>query len=253
MHKLEKLLLPINESFYWLGFLLSDGHFGKTHLALRLHEKDLNHLKKFEKYFEYEGKTYIYPKIKSVQTNLCGKDIIQKIKLHFNIENRKTYSPPNFQYYDQFSDEEIFCILIGIIDGDGCIHKHKNKNSYKITIKIHKSWLVLLNYFLKRTEDYLDIKLPKAYINPKDYCLVNIGKFEILKTIKEKMSLLNLPVLDRKWNIININLITQYNKSNAKKALFKSLVCQGLTDQEIVKTSILSRYDITYYRALGIV
>ena len=48
---LRKLLEDTsNDKFYWLGFLLADGHFSEKTLSVEIANKDLEHLEKFKKY-----------------------------------------------------------------------------------------------------------------------------------------------------------------------------------------------------------
>ena len=49
-NKLAILLEEKNEIYYWLGFLMADGHFSKLNdIKLAVSAKDLNHLEKFGK------------------------------------------------------------------------------------------------------------------------------------------------------------------------------------------------------------
>ena len=46
----RKLISETNESYYWLGFLMADGHFNKNgQIQINLAEKDLKHLQKLGK------------------------------------------------------------------------------------------------------------------------------------------------------------------------------------------------------------
>lgn len=56
----------------------------------------------------------------------------------FNINYSKTYNPCNFDYFKKYSFAQIFSLLIGIIDGDGCSTKDKTKIR-TVTITAHKN------------------------------------------------------------------------------------------------------------------
>lgn len=61
---LEKLLLDVPETYYWIGFILADGHISKNNrLVVTLSVKDKNHLIKLQKYLEIENMQYIFKKV----------------------------------------------------------------------------------------------------------------------------------------------------------------------------------------------
>ncbi|KKK80632.1 hypothetical protein LCGC14_2821530, partial [marine sediment metagenome] len=53
---LSGLLIDTPISFYWIGFLLADGHFSKRHrVKLVLADKDIEHLNKFKQFVKHRG------------------------------------------------------------------------------------------------------------------------------------------------------------------------------------------------------
>lgn len=52
-------------------------------------------------------------------------------KIHYN----KTYNPCDFNVFENLSNLELTALLIGIIDGDGCI----DKSGKYISITVHKN------------------------------------------------------------------------------------------------------------------
>lgn len=55
----------------------------------------------------------------------------------FGFNYRKTYDPCDFNSFANYSKEQLLALLIGIIDGDGCITK--SGNSIYIAITAHKN------------------------------------------------------------------------------------------------------------------
>ena len=77
-------------------------------------------------------------------------------------------------------------------------------------MKCHSSWInnyslienFLYDYFNMR--EYKNKDLTK--INSYGYCVLTISNFELVKRMKRKVLELNLPVLDRKWSKIDLEL-----------------------------------------------
>lgn len=207
------LLDESNESFYWIGFILADGSINKgVRLTITLSRKDKTHLEKLAKRLNIKtndtedvlnGNTYYQTTISIMHT-----DIFSKLTKKFMINQNKTINPPNSSVFEQLSNEELLSIFIGFIDGDGSIFKQYKRQDSRISIQIHSSWLNLLLYFNNR----LNLN-GKVSINKSGYALLQISDFVSCKLIKEKMLLLNIPFLKRKWDNIDLNF---YGKSNQK-------------------------------------
>ena len=71
---------------------------------------------------------------------LQNKDICIKLCDKFNIKNNKTYEPMELNNYS-FNKELLFSLIIGFIDGDGCINKVYKKQDCNLRIHLHSSWL----------------------------------------------------------------------------------------------------------------
>ena len=126
------LMNESNEAYYWLGFIMADGHFNKNkQLQINLAKKDLNHLKKFARFIEFKGELK-KPKISVGYTKI--NDWLIK---NFNVTNNKTYNPCDL---NNLTGDNLFSVCIGFIDGDGCI-----SHNGVLRIKCHKSWLSNIN------------------------------------------------------------------------------------------------------------
>lgn len=186
-------------SYYWIGFLLADGHFSKKYrLKLSLSIKDNDHIKKFAEYINasiiYEASHLGYPAV-TIMDSFNIKNIMKK----FDINSNKTYNPPDLNIFKNISDDLMFCLICGFIDGDGCIRKQYNRDDVVISIKIHNSWDKILKYFFIFLQKYFNIEMKSKlhYIDNCVYLLLSNNK--LIKEMKKKIILFSLPVMDRKW------------------------------------------------------
>lgn len=130
------------EKAYWLGFIAADGcvyqRDKNATLIISIHQKDIEHLKKFQKFMNTtaEIKTFVQTTGFSSNTkpspmckiSLNSKSMIQDI-IDKNVTPNKslTLRSPNIQsqYYLPF--------ILGYFDGDGSVFKTK-QNLYGISI-----------------------------------------------------------------------------------------------------------------------
>jgi hypothetical protein len=219
-----KLINGSYESYYWLGFIMADGHFSLSkQIQINLAKKDLEHLIKFANFVEYKGKLN-KPSI-SINYSKINNWLVET----FNVSNNKTYNPCNI---DNLSDDNLFSFIIGFIDGDGSI----NKKGY-LYIKCHKSWLDNLN---KMVSFLTNGDFNEGRINVEGLALVQLTKIEHMKRIKEKSIILNLPILTRKWSRVDE---TKYSKKEVSLNNFNScrdLFKQGFSIREVVEITKLS-------------
>lgn len=233
---LSVLLNDSLETYYWIGFLLADGSFTNSRLELTLANKDEEHLYKFAKYIQYTGSYGKNPNRKQVY---C-KDIdnVSNICKKFQINNNKTYNPP--ETILKFSEHQNLALIAGFIDGDGHIVKHSKCNSFRLTIKLHSSWLHILqeiNRFL------CDVNCCK--INSSGYAELTISNSEILKDLKRKVLQLNVPIMLRKWNVIDTSYVNKYIKAKNLKNQVIFLYNSGISRNEISKELNTSLSNIT--------
>lgn len=252
IHKLENLLLEQPISYYWIGFLLADGHFNIKYGSIKLGiiSKDKNHLFEFLNFISSTKTTlYNYKNKDLVELIVCGKKTVLDICKKFNIKNNKTYKPPNIKVFKKMSDDLFISLLIGFIDGDGCIFKRKESEMARIAIKNHSSWLRILDYFINRLSKitFTNDEYSKAKLTSDKYAIILFIKSNLVKFLKNKCLELNLPVLKRKWDIIDLN---HFNKREiAAKAYFmhqnkvcKSEICNVLNIKIKTLNSIIERF-----------
>ena len=94
----SKLLKDDILSYYWIGFLLADGHIhDNRRLALTLGIKDKDHLLKFSQFIIcpniYEDLTKCWIKAQDIE-------FIPLISSKFDIKHNKTIYPPDFNQYN---------------------------------------------------------------------------------------------------------------------------------------------------------
>lgn len=195
---ISPLLLEECLPYYWIGFLLADGHFGETNvLKVTLSSVDKEHLYELQQFLdienmqtEREGK---YLTLKTMDTKL-----VPKIRKKFDISNQKTYNPPNLDFIK--NKELLLSLIIGFIDGDGCIAQ-KNK-AFSLTVKCHGSWLGILDKFAK------EINLEtNARINAAGYAYFSVSNVPALQSLKKEAIRLKLPILKRKWDKIDLDYV----------------------------------------------
>jgi len=239
---LSVLLEDSLEAYYWIGFILADGHITKSNrLQITLNKRDSEHLRKFNNFVS--GINDIKLRKKTCGVAYQDKYHIPLLVEKFDINNKKTYNPPNITIDDNDLFLALFC---GIIDGDGCIKKRKDLNLSALTIKCHSSWNNLLNSFIIKLNSIFGFDTPLGFIRDHGYYSVDICHFELLVKLKQFTLNKKLPILERKWNNINENHITRDMLSKHRKNLIQPLLLQNLSIKEISNITNLS-YSTVYY------
>jgi hypothetical protein len=220
---LKPLLSETNEAYYWLGFLMADGHFtNKGQIQVNLSIKDLEHLKKFSNFVKYENeltKASLYVQDKLIVNEICDR---------YHLKNNKTYTPPIINNIDGLNN--FFSLIIGFIDGDGNI----DKNGY-LRIKVHKNWSSNIELMMSHLSDNYNI-------NFDSYNLVtgSITRIEIMKEVKQKALKLNLPILKRKWDNVNLDKLS---KNERREKLDN--ICFNLFEKDKKPVEVIKYTDIS--------
>ncbi|RTL01284.1 MAG: hypothetical protein EKK57_05045 [Proteobacteria bacterium] len=238
----SKLLEETNEAYYWIGFLLADGHFSKENrLKCSLSVVDANHLEKLSNLLQTHSKIYKRKLCKdacnrndTINISVMDKFFIGKIKEKFDIDNNKTENPPNLSFYRSLPVHLFISLLIGFIDGDGHIAFQTGRKDCKIVIQIHSSWVEFLNLAKNRLEEILKIKIPEARINKSGYCFIVFSNLKICRYLKLFTMQYNLPVLNRKWDLIDEKKISKYEIAEKNKPLIEKELENGLSVKQII-------------------
>lgn len=205
------------ESYYWAGFIAADGYLrkrgNKVLLKIKLADKDLSHLKTYQRYIQSSNKL-----VRNVtKAHLLGERKIKKsyswslesgdtraltsFMKKYDLKERKTYCPPNFKMYLKFKNEYLLSFFIGLIDGDGTIKKRKDRKSgCSITLRCHKNWRLFLKKLCLKLNLILEETLSPSLIKNTNLVGFSIFKRKTLSNLKSFSIRNKLPVLDRKWS-----------------------------------------------------
>lgn len=230
-NKIEKLLEDTPESYYWIGYLLADGHFNKNYrLKFTQNGKDKISVEKFKKYIETETKIKYGKDIDYAELSVMNVDIVKQIMEKFDIKSNKTYNPPDKSIFETMNIDMLSYLFIGFVDGDGHISNLYKRKDFNLRIKTHSSWCDILNIFSKRIfglENY-------AKINNQGYADLTIGNTQLLKQFKIKyIENSNFEPLKRKWDIINLDFIGRNEQSKKNFENINILYKYGYSPKQI--------------------
>lgn len=226
------------ESFYWLGFLLADGHFSKnTRIKISIGRKDRDHLEKLA--------LFLNTSIKDTESKLGDKhyeqcslsimhgEVVRHVTDRYKIQPNKTKNPPNL---DSMDDISIFACSIGFLDGDGSIGFQSGRSDCIVRIKCHSSWSSVLK------------KMYPCFshgITSDGYARCSLSNSVVIKDIKRRCIELGLPVLNRKWDKVDLELVGRTEMSGIRKKDIHYLLEQNCSIVEICKRLNL-KYSTVY-------
>lgn len=222
------LLDDTSEAYYWVGFCLADGHFRNGRLLVTLSIKDLEHLKILADKLNITVNLTIKTQCKLAIMHL---EIIEKLCKKFDIQQVKTYNPPNISIFSQIPKNLLLALFAGFIDGDGNIQMLQYRKDCNLRIKCHSSWIKILEFF---RDNFLNNN-SSVKINASGYAQLICSDSVILKELKSKVLELAIPVMERKWNKINMEHIgkTELSKIRIKKV--KELLVLRKSKKDIQK------------------
>lgn len=199
---LTNLLSDTYTTFYWVGFLFADGYINhkRKGVKLQLSIKDSEHFHKFRNFIQMEHYHIdYYNGAESIGGTAQDIDNVPLLIEKFDFKPQKTFNPPNWKNYN-FSNELIFCLLVGFFDGDGGMYHNKNCGK----ILIHSNWLNNLFFMKDFLEKFLNLSISQIpYISKSGYALWNLNT-KLMYEMKIKATGYNLPLMDRKWGRIKI-------------------------------------------------
>lgn len=233
---IQVLLEDIPQSYYWVGFIMADGNISNkcTRLQISLSNKDKSHLESFKKYIESEAPLTPHKKHNTHKISIMNTKIIRRLSEKFDISHRKTYEPPNIECI--IKDKDLFySFIIGFIDGDGCVAKQTKRNDSCIIIKMHISWSNILQYISDRIGNDLNLTPNEVHINKYGYAEIRFSNSIILKYLKQQAIRLYLPVLKRKWDKIDMNIVSRQERSKTNIYIVKNLLKEGKRNKDICK------------------
>lgn len=222
---LEPLLNNTPNAYYWMGFLLADAHFTQTRVTLHLAQKDISQVLKFGEFINYKGG------INSSHIAIAHARVIRDLRLKFGIHNNKTYSPSSIDWI--VNDDLFVALVVGFIDGDGSIGLLSNRSDFSIRIKCHSSWLYNLQYISDRISALANVPSVVVSLNKEGYALLQWGNTSLSKWLKRQVIRMNIPVMARKWNIINLDYVSRQELGKFRKEKIMELKCNGYRNKDI--------------------
>ena len=206
---------------------MADGHLTKLgRLSIALSNRDVSVLESLNRFLGNPANIRVSEKFCYFAVN--DIDTVDKLKLLFDIKDRKTYNPPT---YFNLTGDRRDAFLIGYIDGDGSIQFQTGRNDCRISIKAHSSW-----------KEYLSQMMGVSFrINSQGYSYGCIAENKELKRLKRFTIDKNLPVLSRKWDKIDLDYT---NRSEIANSVHR--VVELLYDDEVPIRCISDLLDINY-------
>lgn len=235
---LEVLLRDCHETYYWMGFLMADGYFKDGRIMISLSSKDTQALYSLSNYLECRNNVRTHRDGTVVTLTAKNINIVPMICEKFDIHNKKTYNPPCHIPYLFQKD-----FIIGLIDGDGNITKKVKGNSFKISIKMHSSWL----HILKEIEGvlYANQNVFRSKINKLGYAELCISDSKTCLDLKRHATNNALPILHRKWDKIDLKYVNPNIIAVERKKSVLSLRKRGLNPEQISNETNL-KYNTVY-------
>jgi hypothetical protein len=226
------LLEESTESYYWIGFLTADGCFlNNRRINLTLSIKDKDHLIAFSVFVGSRSILYC-EKTKSVCTSIQDIRSVPRICQKFDLKPNKTEKPISFIP----SKQELFLSwLVGFIDGDGHIRKQYNRDDSIIIIKLHSSWISVLNKIHTKLEKIYNIKMTPPKINNSGYSYLAIANSIAVNGLKNFALGSNINFLKRKWGVINESFQSRLPASQKLKNDIVTLYNSGYKQKQICK------------------
>lgn len=248
--KVNWLMYDNPESLYWTGFIMADGHISENNrLQICISNKDMEWFSRFSDLTEKPINTWRGNCISTI----VNHEVFPKFKVKYDIHHKKTYNPPSLNIFEKMSDLNFISYLVGFVDGDGHIKKVHKRKDCSLHIKLHESWLEHLIFFKKRLENIFKRpcnNTPK--INNSGYAHICFSDRVILRKLKGYTEDLNLPVMKRKWGLLNKESLakSRCEKSLEDKEKFEILYKKGFSNTEICKELNLSASTISNYKKL---
>lgn len=180
-YKLSKLNKKTNNAFYWLGFLMADGHFSDRN-ELKFTLKDKTILEDFVKFLGVDINIRSFYEY-FVVTVADAKNI-SEIKNKFDIKQNKTNFPCDIS--DIVDSKYFYYWFSGFFDGDGTICSRTVNGSINgLRIQVHGSWLE--NFMQIKNRLNKDGITSKVEIDNQGYARLTIFSLSNIKLLLSKI------------------------------------------------------------------
>lgn len=202
-----KLLEDFDEAVYWQGFIMGDGNILDVgRLTVTLSIKDQEHLESLNNFIPGNIKRYLSKTIYSdgeyIRYTNHDKTTANRFLNRYKLNGPKTYNPPDLSFLD--SKSKFLSFFIGLFDADGCFDIRKQKNTVaSLKIEVHSSWKPTLELIKYKLKEILNIE-SSVKDTTRGYGKLTINKFQYIKILKQEAINLKLPILNRKWDNVNL-------------------------------------------------
>jgi len=233
-HKIANLSVLLNEtptSYYWMGFLIADGHFyNRGAIKLHLSEKDREQINKFRRFVHYSGKA------KTCTMNAMNPTVVHKIMNKFHITNLKTYNPCSIRWIE---GDLLFSLIVGMFDGDGNI-RWRNNSVSALEMKLHKNWFENLRFIESFLYEYLKVEKSKnvslTRLRKDGYSVIILSDRYLLALIRKKSEELKIPFMKRKLGKVDADYVSPYREYRNRVPKILELINCGMKQKDIAKT-----------------
>lgn len=162
-------LCPLMEdtdvAWYWLGFILADGHITKNgQVVVMLSDKDEDHLSCLANFLgssvrrPYNKPDRVYAHFKHLSpedSDALARTIVRVAVMESKVapmisarlglkSSRKTYNPPCLDAMEALTPTQLECLFMGFFDGDG------TTGARWASIEVHGSWEPFLSFLRDR-------------------------------------------------------------------------------------------------------
>ena len=236
---MECLLEEDVKAYYWMGFLMADGHFTGSRVVLSLSIKDEGHLRRFGEFVKYSGRARVYVNringkgYRGRKIACMNKKIVPVIMKKYDLVPNKTEYPPKSLSIG--NDDCKLALIVGFIDGDGSVNKGRRKKFCNIAVKVHGSWLGILEEMAGLVYRLAGHKSGMPRINKKGYAVWVVSNSMVVKFLKCRAAEMGLPVLDRKWCKINEDLVGEREMSKERIGRIREMAEEGLYQSQIAE------------------
>lgn len=229
--RLETLLDGSFESFYWMGLIAADGTINHKTWRLKLHlaSKDQAQVERFGRFIEATANGSV----------VCAQDrhTVPLIAQRFDLKPRKTYHPPDLSW---MQGDDLVAFSIGFIDGDGNVKKQHQRQDAIVRIKTHANWQSALDLLSKRLHCRVGVVPSESGVNSQGYATLNLCNTRLIRFLKLKTIELGLPVLHRKWSMIDETYVGRYEKAEQALRRVEEMYLQGTSQKTIAQELGLS-------------
>jgi DNA-binding transcriptional regulator WhiA len=196
------------ENCYWAGFILADGYIRQKNrftLEIKLQKGDVDHLYKFKKSIEYDGRVIERETYYSI--TISSQQLIKDLAQNFDIFNKKSLT---CCISDKIPQKFLREYIRGYFDGDGCI-SYTTMDTISF-LGTEKTINFIRNYFYEIVDVRLKSKdMPNIILHGNIFTIYYYGKpaFKCLNHLYKNSKMF----LDRKY-IKYYNLIKKYIPKN---------------------------------------